>query len=445
MRGCTNCHELRKRGIQAERCLTCHTPLAARIAAGRGLHARVDGDCGDCHKEHLGRGADIVRFEPTGFAHASRTGFALEGAHADLACRECHAPGLVVDPDTRVFEREHGGLERTWLGLATECNRCHLRTDPHGGQFGDRPCTECHRQTRWKPADAFDHDAARYHLVGAHRTLQCSACHRRGGASAVHYRPLAFGSCSSCHEDPHAGAMGTTCTECHGTDAWARIDRARFEGEFDHDATGHPLRGAHASLACGACHDPDRAPPSIAMTFATGTRDRPYPRPLVEDCRSCHVDYHEGALAQTPGGPACTGCHLEAAWVPSTFDLFRHDDTRFELTGAHVATACTACHAPGGQGPWRFRIDDPSCASCHATDDPHEGQFATRACSECHTTETFRIASFDHERAGYSLTGAHAGVECAACHVEERTATGRGFLRYTPLATDCESCHGGGR
>lgn len=442
MRNCTSCHELRKRGIQAERCQSCHEPLAARLASGGGLHARVEGGCADCHKEHLGREADIVRFDPEGFAHATRTGFALEGAHADVACRDCHTPALVVDATTRIFKRAHRALDRTWLGLATDCGGCHLRTDPHGGQFGGRPCTDCHTATRWQPASTFDHDRARFRLAGAHRTTECSACHAGGGASPVRYRPLAFAACTSCHDDPHAGAMGASCPDCHGTDDWARIERGRFEDGFDHDATGHPLRGAHASLACSSCHDPELDRPGLALTFVTTTRGRTYPRPIADDCQSCHLDPHEGALIDAPGGPRCTGCHTDAAWIPSTFDLFRHDRTAFALEGAHVATACTTCHLADADGTWRFGIEDTSCAGCHAADDPHADQFATRPCTDCHTTESFAIGRFDHDRTSYRLEGAHADIACGGCHREERTPTGRVFVRYAPLTTECESCHG---
>lgn len=442
VRNCTGCHELRRRGIQPERCLSCHRPLAGRIVLRAGLHAGVEGGCADCHKEHLGREADIVRFDPEGFAHETRTGFALEGAHAEVACRDCHAQGLIVEADTRIFKREHGALDRTWLGLATECGRCHLRTDPHDRQFDGRACTDCHSQTRWEPAERFDHDRARFRLVGAHRNAKCAACHTGGGTTPVRYRPLAFAACTSCHEDEHDGAMGPSCTDCHGTDTWDRIDRGRFENGFDHDATGHSLRGAHAGLDCAFCHDPELERPGIALTFASGTRGRAYPRPVVESCRSCHADYHEGALAEAPGGPACTGCHTEGAWLPSTFDLFRHGETGFALEGAHLAASCTACHVPAVDGHWRFRIEETSCAGCHAEDEPHGGQFAGRACTDCHTTETFAIASFDHADTSYALEGAHADVDCAGCHREERTAAGRVFVRYAPLSTDCASCHG---
>ena len=96
MRNCTECHELGKAGADDRRCLACHAPLARRIAAGRGLHARFrNQQCAACHKEHFGRDFELVRFDPRGFDHA-RTGFRLSPSHARMECRDCHAPASIT-------------------------------------------------------------------------------------------------------------------------------------------------------------------------------------------------------------------------------------------------------------------------------------------------------------------------------------------------------------
>ena len=53
-------------------------------------------------------------------------------------------------------------------------------------------------------------------------------------------------TCSHCHADPHAGTAKGTCTDCHTTEAFApsTFDAAR------HAATGFPLQGKHAAVAC---------------------------------------------------------------------------------------------------------------------------------------------------------------------------------------------------
>lgn len=460
MRNCTNCHELRKRGIQESQCLSCHEPLARRIAAGTGLHARNEGGCADCHKEHAGRGFDIVRFDSLTFDHGPSTGFDLEGAHAEAACRDCHTPELIVAPEVRLFKRAHRALGRTWLGLATECARCHFTTDPHAGQFQGRECSTCHDQGRWDPASGFDHTTARFTLTGLHRDVACADCHPSTGSEpgAARYRPIAFGACQTCHADPHAGVMGSQCTDCHSTEGWGRISRNDFEGRFDHDGTGFPLVGAHADLACEGCHDAGaERPAGLTMTYLADTRNRSYPRPVSETCRSCHVDEHDGAFVEDEGGSLCTRCHTETAWLPSSFDLFRHDDeTSFPLAGAHLAAPCASCHGAAGvlaglaggtaAAPvWHVEAEAFACADCHMADDPHGTQFAGRACSDCHGDTSFRIDAFDHDGTGYALDGAHADVACAGCHTGASDPQGREIVRYRPIDTACEACHGGAR
>jgi hypothetical protein len=65
--------------------------------------------------------------------------------------------------------------------------------------------------------------------------------------------------------------------------------------EFDHAReTGFSLRGAHASLACEACH---RKPPGAVK--------------LKQDCLSCHEkdDVHLGQY-----GRQCDRCHSTFTW-----------------------------------------------------------------------------------------------------------------------------------
>src|SRR5512134_2620274 len=77
VRACTNCHELRKTGASNAKCLSCHDPLAARITAGRGYHAKLaQQPCAECHEEHFGREFKLVRLDADSFDHA-RTGYAL--------------------------------------------------------------------------------------------------------------------------------------------------------------------------------------------------------------------------------------------------------------------------------------------------------------------------------------------------------------------------------
>lgn len=449
---CTKCHDLGSRGASDAKCLACHTTLARRIEAKEGLHANYAArTCASCHKDHFGPTFQLVRFDTVGFDHRKETGFELRQAHRETACRECHTGPLIKDPGVRSWATEHRTLERTFLGLGTTCQDCHRTDDVHGGQFGSRPCSACHDESTWEKASRFDHDSTDYRLTGRHRTVACGQCHRPARVAGhaepvVRYVGVKAGTCTACHVDPHQGRMRQGCESCHNTASWTRLsDRSAFEANFDHGRTRFPLVGAHAHSTCAACHAPASRPtPGVRITFTAGSARAMYPAPrITAGCQSCHLDVHDGAFARSPGGPACQNCHDERAWLPSAYDLTRHNRETYVLTGAHVAVPCRTCHVPVRDGgPPRFAPLPRDCASCHRLQDPHADQFTGRACTDCHVTETFAITAFDHSKTRYPLDGAHRAVACAKCHVTTVAADGKRLTRYRPLQTTCTACHG---
>ena len=458
LRNCTSCHELRQRGTSNALCLDCHKPLAARIAARTGLHATFGTrNCASCHRDHLGLDHRLVALDTAAFTHDT-TGFILGGAHQDLACRDCHTPRLIAAADVKAWGADHNTLATTWLGLPVTCDGCHRTDAPHGRQFGTRTCEACHDDISWKEAPRFDHDRARFRLTGMHQTLDCSACHKDASTDRRHprikYAGIPSGTCTACHTDPHKGAMTGTCTACHSTSGWHDMARA-LDGKFDHGRTHFPLTPAHARAACADCHDARPAAreaaraKGIRITWASGSEGASFGRPVYASCVGCHVDPHAGVFATSPGGAACINCHGPEAWTPTTYDLARHNSaSRFPLVGAHQAVPCYACHAGPGADSTRtvvFRIANTTCLACHAKTDPHQGQFAGRACESCHLPTTFALASFDHSKTRYPLDGAHRRVPCTSCHRTETAPDGRTFRRFTPLGTTCRDCHGGTR
>jgi hypothetical protein len=472
--------------------LECHEPLAQRIRAGAGYHATVTSACADCHKEHLGRDFDLLRLDEASFRHAD-AGYDLRASHARIECRACHEGEHVSDPEVRVLKARRGALYRTYLGLSTECVTCHRAEDPHDGQFSGRSCATCHDEGTWTSAPLFDHGAAKFALLGAHDAVGCVECHTPSAGGATLYRPVAHESCATCHEDPHAGAMGGTCETCHAPSAWQALRNTDLTGIFDHGRTAFALRGAHGRAECVTCHRAG-SPPStelLRMTYVPGTTEHAYPRPRAESCASCHVDRHAFPAA-TGRWAACETCHTEEAWSPTDFGLARHDgEASFPLDGAHAVVPCVLCHLDPEAGHARFTLavsandcrschehdnphdasydafacerchvveafsvvafdhdlasaTEPSCAGCHAVDDPHAGQFSGRDCAGCHGTESFVIDSFDHGATRFPLDGAHARTACAGCHVTESGPQGA-FVRYVPLPAECADCHGGPR
>jgi hypothetical protein len=503
---CLKCHEA-KRGVSPPKCLACHTALRARIQAKKGLHAQPNHqNCERCHNEHHGRAFQLIHWDPAQFDHRV-AGFPLEGAHAKLQCRSCHKTrsflGLsqsctschadphkgALTPCTRChsmtawkpapkFDHAKARFPLTGLHVKVACAKCHAtpafrgvpfarctdcHKDPHAGRFG-ATCTQCHSTAGWtvQATANFDHAKTGFALTGAHKTAQCSECHRGGKfkgtpracnschrdvhegrmgkscerchststfrsvANFDHSRtrfPLtgqhlktrcaqchANGrlrgvplTCNGCHSDPHKGRLGSSCDRCHSTASFTNVT------SFDHDKTRFPLRGAHRTAKCQACHTKGRA-----LRFAR-----------FDQCSGCHKDPHGGQLKGD-----CATCHTVERFLPSRFGVDDHQRTKFPLAGAHLAVPCNGCHTRK-EKVVQFRLRSAACSDCHR--DPHRGETARfGACTSCHRLEAWSRVSFDHARTGFALEGAHARVRCAACH-----ANG-----FKGVPRQCAACHG---
>ncbi len=497
---CSGCHkgtgDAKFRNIPRA-CESCHQTESPHRSQFRGQ------SCVTCHS--------TANWTTTPNFNHSRTDFPLTGNHAQISCVSCHTGGQ--------FE-----------GVTAQCATCHADDNVHGTQFAGQECGPCHGPTRWDGAELFSHDRSAFRLTGQHVGVACSDCHDPSGRS-LQFKPVEFGSCQSCHEDTHDGSLGADCKTCHTPSGWDRM-ASTFDAErFDHERhTGYQLVGAHLGTECTACHGSGgrsdgfaRRDADFQIRTAGASTGQTFPK-LVSDsdvgtCLSCHTDAHEGNLDDLPNGAACDSCHGQDAWSPATFDLVRHANTAFELTGAHMAVPCTACHgssarpdfsvagacqtchdddSPHGDqfddpdgvtacadchatsswsstefdhgertdfelagahaltdcaschtkpadptADWLFTGLDATCTSCHAADDPHQGQFAGRACDTCHDAAAFTMSSFDHEKTAFPLAGAHVSVSCSSCHVTEAAPRGETFIRFRPLPTDCASCHTG--
>ena len=117
------------------------------------------GECQACHTEHRGRKADIVQLSRAQFDHHF-TEFALDGAHAALACESCHKKA------------------EAWRKAPPGCVGCHKNDDVHKGQF-TQSCGECHSTLTWT-GGKFDHDKTDFRLTGTHASVTCDACHIAG-------------------------------------------------------------------------------------------------------------------------------------------------------------------------------------------------------------------------------------------------------------------------
>ena len=86
----------------ADKCLACHTEVAAQLQARNGLHGRLVGEpasptCRGCHTDHRGPRAALTVLDSS-FAH-DLTGYSLAGHQrsvngAKVTCADCHPKGL---------------------------------------------------------------------------------------------------------------------------------------------------------------------------------------------------------------------------------------------------------------------------------------------------------------------------------------------------------------
>jgi hypothetical protein len=187
-------------------------------------------------------------------------------------CAGCHKPPAGSYPP--------GPLRYHFDSLS--CESCHR--NPHEpGIAGADPlkCESCHTARSWKDLRAFDHDRTRFALLGAHRTLACTECHRPSVTAG--FRAIAFhdtpAACIACHEDVHGGQFGPSgdagCSQCHALVAWR-------PSIFNHEKQSHfSLKGAHEAVPCRDCH---------TQTEQLDGRTVVIYRKAPSVCSDCHSD-----------------------------------------------------------------------------------------------------------------------------------------------------------
>ena len=388
---CNQCHVKMVFTDVGSKCADCHADIHRR---------QFGANCEQCHNV---RGWNVAVQQIN--QHQNR--FPLIGAHAALECDSCHK----------------GAATGQFQGLSTQCYSCHAKdfqktnAPAHLAAGFSTTCEQCHGVDNWFGVN-FDHlKFTGFALTGAHASLQCNQCHINNqfkGTSA---------NCVSCHlkdfqsaNNPNhvAGGFSQTCQQCHNTTTWVTTT-------FDHNTTGFPLTGAHASVQCAQCH--------INNNYQiTNT-----------SCVSCHVKDFQATTnpnhSQQGFSQTCDQCHNTAAWNPAKFD---HSLSGFPLTGAHASVQCTLCHVNNN-----YNISDTSCVSCHlkdfqsTTSPSHVQANFPQACQQCHNTTNWGGASFNHATTGFALTGAHATLQCTQCHNTTYSPSGA----YNLTSGTCATCH----
>lgn len=445
LNNCTQCHELGEE-VTAAKCLTCHTAIQDRIASGKGYHSSPEVKaerCAKCHGEHFGREFELVYWKEgkEKFDHA-KTGWPLIGAHANQKCAACHGNVKVYgNPELLGKLAPNTNLERTYLGLLTDCASCHA--DEHGDQLANN-CEQCHNSEKWSPAPSFSHDKSKFPLTGKHANVECAKCHKsepdplatstaklvdkQRPTERTKFTGLDYASCKSCHKDAHEGKFGPNCSGCHTTENFAVAQMAK---DFDHNKTGFALTGMHVGRDCIKCHTSGKMTDPVAHAA----------------CKDCHKDEHRGQFAARADGGACESCHDVNGFVPAHYGIAEHAQSKFPLAGGHLATPCIACHTQSlndRAGDYaKFSFSDRACKSCHT--DIHRGQLdkymQTSSCDFCHNVDSWRKITFDHAKTGFPLVGKHDQNECMSCHIREHRGTPEEQIKMAPLARECELCH----
>ncbi len=391
----------------------------------------------------------------------------LHPSHASVPelanCEACHVADGTFESACAVCH----GEERTGTGRSVglhalrdthDCAACHLE---HRGATVDLAGATAFLAAGISPREELDHERDAglvLDLDGRHRSLACVDCHAFADAPSLRPGQVRFRgqsrTCTACHEDAHAGGLGSNCAACHGQTA-----PFAEHPEFDHAV--FPLTQAHADRACSECHG--EGGPRV-MVSASNVAQEP------RRCVACHANVHAdtGGSATRPStlhltsADDCARCHEPVSFDAARFGPEEHAARGVPLLGAHAQAECAGCHRPERALP--SELD--RCGDCHA--DPHASSAAAgmdddeatpprfvtdTGCAICHLTEAFVPATRtaeDHGSFATELQGEHARSDCSACHRRSGSpppiascAACHPTPHREPLATGrpCDTCH----
>jgi len=401
--------------VTNQKCLVCHQEIQKLVSQGKGYHASVEvkgKDCFACHSEHHGRNFQLIRMDETAFKH-DLTGYKLEGKHRETKCAACHQP---KNMQTASLKKREG----SFLGLKQTCLSCH---DDYHQKSLSADCASCHEYDAFKPATKFDHKRAVFTLKGKHQQVACEKCHQKtekNGKPFQQFAGVKFENCTACHNDVHQNKFGSDCKSCHNENSFHQVAGMT---NFNHQKTNFQLEGEHRQVSCRSCHQQ-----SLTAPLAHAS------------CADCHRDYHRGQFKTGTGKPDCSACHDVSGFNASSFTIEKHNQLKFKLEGAHMATPCFACHKK--EERWEFRQIGERCVDCH--EDIHGGKVAEKYmpqqnCRHCHNVIRWSDVSFNHQQTDFTLAGKHAAVSCRACHF--KVENNQVEQRFAGLGKDCENCH----
>lgn len=230
--------------------------------------------------------------------------------------------------------------------------------------------------------------------------------------------------------------------------------------DFNHDVTGFPLTGGHATAACETCHVAGvfkGTPKNCDGCHALGRRVVATPKStshIVTDapCEICHfnnftfqgarynhgtalpgqcVSCHNGRI--TTGRPtnhnaglmltgSCDNCHRSYAFLPASWN---HTGVAI---GAHTCNQA-GCHLSGGGNANRYTAATAGSPVNHSS----YVDTSTKSCDVCHISFVVWSSTM-HE----PITGT-----CSSCHLNGAAAQGQpaNHSSFSGWPTECSQCH----
>ncbi len=404
---CEDCHQSKYISVKdlkskkntylglSPKCESCHQDVH---------QGTLGNNCNSCH--------NTKAFKPAANFNHDNTKFRLTGEHTKVECIKCH-----------IEETRNGKKFQKFTGLQfSNCTPCHR--DPHQGRFG-KNCENCHVTSGFNIINqkSFDHNKTNFPLLGKHRFVKCSDCHKQGLKVKLKYQ-----KCMDCHSDFHKGdftvnGIETDCSKCHTVDGF---QPSLFTIDM-HNKTRFKLTGSHLAVPCQSCH------------YKSGNW---HFKNIDEQCISCHKNIHGTEItSKFMPDNKCESCHKTDSWSDIKFG---HDKTGFSLLGKHAEVKCGDCHYrknAAGEQVYKFASLSSNCTTCHK--DVHFGQFTegkNTTCQKCHTFNNWKPDKFDHDKTRFSLKGAHMNLDCSACH-KTVTKNGNSFVQYKLKDFKCSACH----
>ena len=426
---------------------------AHHAADGHARRLRREGKkCVELPQRPQGTATSSRRPSSERFDHAARTGVALAGKHATVACA-ClpHQTGRT-------------GPLINIKPLATAAAATRTRTP---GTLG-ASCKSCHAPTAWNPPPRriADHKVP---MTGGHQGLACEQCHTRGRAPR--------------RDAPLVRRLPRPEARRHQGAVQDLPQRPRLEvGTFQHDFCTCILPGKHQTAPCLACHPAFKFKPTpfacaalpqtrIASTTTRRLRALPLGACRGRRRRSITTSRDVGLRArrQAPRGrlrelpheegrlqgraAACEGCHKvpqhgdfgALRQLPCTaggFDQQHVLAPTDPLPARRASTRRGLRDLPHEIQAGRIHARPSACVLCHG--DPHRSQFSTRRVASwlkdirtAHCRAWTRLST-DRRRAPRHRESAYALEGKARRRRPRRRATPRLFVD-TPRG--CAQCH----